>query len=117
MIERPIEEELPIAATEATEEAQPVPAKRGRRKKPAVGAAEMEAAPAEPTPPEAPAAETADQAAPPEKPARKRRSKKGDAEVAPDPDPEPVPVPAANTDIAEDGDGEPRRGWWQRTFG
>jgi ribonuclease E len=109
MVERPIDEEPPIAEIEAVEEPQPepAPAKGGRRKK--APAAEAEPAVAEPAPAEAP---------PAEKPARKRRGKKADAaEAEAPPAAEPVPVPAANNDIAEDADGEPRRGWWQRTFG
>jgi ribonuclease E len=119
MVERPTDEEPPIAETEAQEEPQPAPAKRGRRKK---AVAEADVAVTEPAPADAPPAETADQAAPAEKPARKRRSKKAEAAEAADASPapaaEPSPVPAANNDIAEEGDGEPRRsGWWQRTFG
>jgi ribonuclease E len=119
MVERPIDEEPPIAETASAEESKPASAKRGRRKKAAAPQAEV--AVTEPAPAEAPPAETAEEAVPPAKPARKRRSKKGEAteaeaEVAPDA--EPAPVPAANNDTAEDADGEPRRsGWWQRTFG
>jgi ribonuclease E len=113
MIERPIDEEPPIAETAPAEEPQPVAPKRGRRKK---AAAEAEVAVAEPAPAEAPPAETEDQAAPPEKPARKGRSKK--AKAAAEPASEPTPPPAANNDTAdENGDGPRRSGWWQRTFG
>jgi ribonuclease E len=54
----------------------------------------------------------------PEKPARKRRTK---AKAEPE-QPEPVAeesaiLSAANNDTAADAAGEPRRGWWQRTFG
>ena len=114
MIERPIDEEPPIAETEATEEPAPKP-KRRRSKK----AAEAEVAVPEPARAEAPPAETADQAAEPPKAARKRRSKKAE----PEPQPteaateEPVSVPPANNDTAADSGSEPRRGWWQRTFG
>jgi ribonuclease E len=111
MVERPIDEEPPIAVTEAVEEAKP---KRKRSKKPAE---EAEAAEPEPAPAEAPPAETAEDLTP-TKPARKRRGKKADetaveAELAP----EPVAPPAASNDTAVETDGEPRRGWWQRTFG
>jgi ribonuclease E len=73
----------------------------------------------EPAPAEAPPAETADKAATPAKPARKRRSKKADeapaqAESA---SVEAIPLLAANNDTAEEPGGEPRRGWWQKTFG
>ena len=108
MVERPIDEETPIAETQPAEEPQPV--KRGRRKK---AAPDAEVSAPEPAPAETSPAETAEQS-PPEKPARKRRSKKADAAAA---DAGPAPVTAANNDMAEDVDGEPRRGWWQRTFG
>jgi ribonuclease E len=113
MVERPIDEEPPIAETAPAEEPQAAPAKRARRKK---IAGEADVTVPEPAPAEAPPAETVDQAAPPEKPARKGRSKKAAAEEAPAP--EPVTVPAANNDVAEETSNEPRRsGWWQRTFG
>jgi ribonuclease E len=113
MVETPIEAEPPIAKTEPAEE--PKPAKRARRKKVAAGA---EVTVPEPTPAEAPPAEAADEAPPAEKPARKRRSKKAEAaEPQLETASEPVPVPAANNDTVEDAEGEPRRGWWQRTFG
>ena len=113
MVERPIDEEPPIAETAPAEEPQAAPAKRARRKK---IAGEVDVTVPEPAPAEAPPAETVDQAAPPEKPARKGRSKKAAAEEAPAP--EPVTVPAANNDVAEETSNEPRRsGWWQRTFG
>ena len=111
MVERPLDEEPPIAETKPAEEPKP---KRRRSKK---AEAEAEIAVVEPAPAEAPPAETADQAAPPEKPARKRRTKaKQEPEEAP-PAEEPVGVPAANNDTAAEASGEPRRGWWQRTFG
>jgi ribonuclease E len=113
MVERPVDEEPAIAETQPVEEAKP---KRRRSKK---AAAEAEVAVSEPAPAEAPPAETADQAAPPAKPARKRRTKAAkDVEEAPEPAPEEsVSVPAANNDTAAEESGEPRRGWWQRTFG
>jgi ribonuclease E len=119
MVERPIDEEPPIAETQAAEEPQPAAPKRRRRTK---AAPEAEAAVPEPAPAEAPPAETTDQAAPAEKPARKRRSKKAEAapaaeDAAGEPQPQPAPVPAANNDVEEEPAGEPRRGWWQRTFG
>ena len=114
MVERPIEEEPPIAETAPAEEPKP---KRRRSKK---AAAEAEVTVTEPAPAEAPPAEIADPEAPPAKPARKRKSKAA-AEESPEepkPAPEPAHVPAANNDTVEDDNGgEPRRGWWQRTFG
>jgi ribonuclease E len=109
MVERPIDEEVPIAETAPAEEAKP---KRRRTKK---AAAEAEVAVPEPAPAQAPPAETADQAAPATKPARKRKTKANAAEEAASE--EAVGLPAANNDTAVDADGEPRRGWWQRTFG
>ncbi len=114
MVERPIDEEPPIAEIAPAEEPKP---KRRRSKK---AAAEAEIAVTEPAPADAPPAETADQEAPPAKPARKRKSKAAVAapaeeEAAP---PEPAHAPAANNDTAEDDSAEePRRGWWQKTFG
>jgi ribonuclease E len=114
MVERPIEDELPIAETAPAEEPQP---KRRRSRKAA--AAEIEVTVPEPTPAEAPPAETAEEERPAPKPRRGRSKKAAAAEaeqVAPAA-PEPTPPPAANNDTAEDSD-EPRRsGWWQRTFG
>jgi ribonuclease E len=114
MVERPIDEEPPIAETQAPEEPQPKP-KRRRSKK---VSSDAEIAVPEPAPAEAPPAETAEEAAPATKPARKRRSKakpgSEEAQAAAD---EAVSVPAANNDTAAENGGEPRRGWWQRTFG
>ena len=117
MVERPVDEEPAIAATEAPEEPKPAAPKRGRRKKAEAEGTLSEPAPA---PPEAPPAETSEEAPPAEKPVRKRRSKK--AEVAEDraasePTPEPAPPPAPNNDTVDEQTGELRRGWWQRTFG
>ena len=112
MVERPVDEEPPIADTEATAEAKP---KRRRGKK---AAPEAEVTVAEPAPPEAPPAETADQARPAEKPARKGRTKAKEKPKEPKSGAaEPASIPAANNDTAADAGGEPRRGWWQRTFG
>ena len=113
MVERPTDEEPPIADTAPVEEVKP---KRRRSKKAVV---EAKVAVPEPAPAEAPPAETAEAAAEaPAKPARKRRTKKDEAllaEAAPAAE-RPVPA-AANSDTAEEDSGEPRRGWWQRTFG
>ncbi len=112
MVERPVDEEPPITETAAAEEPKP---KRRRSKK---AAAEAEVTVPEAAPAEAPPAETADQAAPPAKPERKRRTKaKPEAESAETPAEEPVSLPAANNDTAAEAGSEPRRGWWQRTFG
>jgi ribonuclease E len=120
MVERPIDEEPAIAETEAAEEPQPKPKRRRSRK----DAAQTEVTVAEPAPADAPPAETAGQAAEAPKPARKRRTKAAQpAEGAEPATEEAVGVPAANNDTAAegatdaDGSSEPRRGWWQRTFG
>jgi len=114
MVERPIDEEPPIAETQPAEEAKPKPKRRSKK-----AAAEAPIAVEEPAPAEAPPAETVDQAAPEAKPARKRRSKaKAEPEAADAAAAEaPAGVPPANNDTAADASGEPRRGWWQRTFG
>jgi ribonuclease E len=116
LVERPVNEEPPIAETQPAE-ALPAPAKRGRRKK---AEPEAEIAVPEPAPVEAAPAETVDQSAEAAKPARKRRSKKAEAaeaEPTTDAASKSIALPAANNDVTEDPSGEPRRGWWQRTFG
>ncbi|HEX3423808.1 MAG TPA: Rne/Rng family ribonuclease [Sphingomicrobium sp.] len=115
MVERPIDEEPPIAETMPVDEPQPKPKRRSSRKAGAQGPAEAEAAGPQPIAADVPPAEAAKEASEPAKPARKRRTKAGqEAQAASE---EPVSVPAANNDTAEDAGGEPRRGWWQRTFG
>jgi len=112
MVERPIEDEPPIAETAPAEEAKP---KRRRSKK-----ADAEAEATAPEPPPAPPVEVAEKAAP-AKPARKSRSKKAAEPALADAEPAAeggASRPTANNDTAEDENGEPRRGgWWQRTFG
>lgn len=122
MVERPIDQEPAITAVEAPAEAQPAPAeeekpkRRRSRAKAAPKAEESIVAVPEPAPAEAPPAETTEEAAP-KKPARRSRSKKV-AEAA-EPAPADSAVPSADNDEAAGlGEGgEPRRGWWQRTFG
>lgn len=90
----------------------PAKPKRTRRKKADVEV-EAEAPAAEPVP--EPVAEPVAGEAP-AKPKRRSRAK---APVAQDLEPaaadEPVPAEGEETAVGEDG--EPRRGWWQRTFG
>jgi ribonuclease E len=109
MVERPTDNEPAIAETEAAAEDKPKP-KRSRRKK---------AAAEEPAPPEAPPAETAGDAGEQEakaKPKRRTRKPKASEETA-EPAPDSAPMPTADNDSNGEEPGEPRRGWWQRTFG
>jgi ribonuclease E len=110
MVERPIDEEAPIAQTDAVEVAQP---KRRRARKKA--AAEAEIAVSETVPPEAPATEIAEEAAPKAKRPRKRKASAEETSAAAS---EAVQVPAANNDTADaEESAEPKRGgWWQRTI-
>ncbi|WP_447932867.1 Rne/Rng family ribonuclease [Sphingopyxis fribergensis] len=128
--------EVEAAPVEVVEAAEPVaeeaPAaeekpkrKRAPRKTKAAAAAEAEAAEA----PEAPVVEaTAPEVAAeaePAKPAPKKRASRAKKAVAADAAAEPATAGEAQpvaADVDADGegegpDGEPRRGWWQRTFG
>ena len=110
--EVPVAEATPEPAVEApaepvAEEASAKP-KRTRRKKADAEAPAAEAAP-EPAV-EAPAEPVAEEA--PAKP--KRRSRAKAAPVAQDLEPAAA---EAEAEPAEGENGEPRRGWWQRTFG
>ena len=112
MVERPIDEEPPIADVEAPAEPQP----KKRRSRAKAKSEETGETVAEPAPPEAAPAEVAEQSKP-AKPARKSRAKKAKDEAPAPAEAEPA-VPTADNDEADDGSGEgPRRGWWQRTFG
>jgi ribonuclease E len=115
MVERPIDEEPPIAATEAPAEVEPAAKPKRSRRKKAEPEAEAEAE-AEAPQPEAPAAaeeEEAPQAQAEEAPAAKpkRRKSKPKEESA-----EAATVAANDANGGEEG-GKPRSGWWQRTFG
>jgi ribonuclease E len=85
----------------------PTPApKRARRKK-------ADAAPATEAVEESPVAAAVEDSPPAEKPKRARRKV-----VANDAESAPLVSAAADAETASaDGSGEPRRGWWQRTFG
>jgi ribonuclease E len=112
MVERPIDEEPPIADIEAPAEPQP----KKRRSRAKAKSEETVETVAEPAPPEAAAAEAPEESKP-AKPARKSRAKKAKDETPTAGEAEPA-VPTADNDEADDGSGEgPRRGWWQRTFG
>jgi len=117
----PVAEEAP-----ATEE-KPKRKRAPRKTKAAAAAeAEAEAADAGETVMEAveaaPAVEVAPEAdAAPAKPAPKKRASRAKkavaAEAAPEATREAEPVAANGDEDGEGPDGEPRRGWWQRTFG
>ena len=109
MVERPIDEEPPIAQTEAAPEAKPRKPRRSRKKEETPAAA---AEVAEPAPANAPPAETSTEAeAKPKRRTRKKAAEPAEAKEA-------APVPEADNDSngGEEG-GKPRSGWWQRTFG
>ncbi|MEO6225468.1 MAG: ribonuclease E/G [Sphingomicrobium sp.] len=116
MVERPIDLEPPIADTAAAPADKPKPRRR-RGKASAEAVAEVGSP--EPAPPVAPPAEAIDTAsdAPAAKPARKRPAKAKAAAVADSGAESPSSLPAASNDTTLDESGEPRRGWWQRTFG
>jgi ribonuclease E len=122
--ESPPMADLPVSEEPAPEEGEPVAEekpkarRRPRARKAAEVAVEAEAAPADQAVEALPAAkEAAEQPVEGEgeqKPKRRTRAKKKpeDAPVAPKPAPKAAPE-ASNEDVP----GEPRRGWWQRTFG
>ncbi len=113
MVERPIDEEPAIAEVQPLEEPKP---KRRRSKK--GGPAEADGTAPVSAPAEVPPSESADQSTTPAKPARKRKGKAAESPAAESATSaaEPTPVPSASNDTADES-GEPRRGWWQRTFG
>jgi ribonuclease E len=142
--EAPAAEAAP--ATEEAPAAEEKPKRKRAPRKPKVAVADAEEAPAAEAPAaeteaEVPAAEAQPEAeaeAAPAKPAPKKRASRAKKAVAADAapetvaDPEPAPVAAesvtvqpATADSTDDEsesagvgpDGEPRRGWWQRTFG
>ena len=112
MVERPIDDEPPITDTQPLDEPRP---KRRRSKK---AAPKADAAALAPAPADAAPAETAEETTSPARPRRKRKTKAEEkaAAQAETRAAEPAMLPAANNDIVDEGD-EPRRGWWQRTFG
>ncbi|HEX2623728.1 MAG TPA: Rne/Rng family ribonuclease [Sphingomicrobium sp.] len=104
--------EGPAVATEPTDEA-PAKPKRRSRAKTAEAAQTAEAAPGTV---EASTVEVAAAPGEPETPVRKPRGRKPAAKVEAASEAEAVPaVPVEES--AENDDGTPRRGWWQRTFG
>ena len=111
----PVVEEAPAAEEKPKR-------KRAPRKTKAAAAAEAEAAEAaaEAPAPEVPAVEAPTEAEP-AKPAPKKRASRAKkavaAEAAPEATREAEPVAANGDESGEGAEGEPRRGWWQRTFG
>ncbi|NYF33005.1 ribonuclease E/G [Sphingopyxis sp. JAI108] len=111
----PVVEEAPAAEEKPKR-------KRAPRKTKAAAAAEAEAAEAaaEAPVPEVPAVEAPTEAEP-AKPAPKKRASRAKkavaAEAAPEATREAEPVAANGDESGEGAEGEPRRGWWQRTFG
>jgi len=111
MADLPVSEEVTTEKAEPAAEEKPKARRRPRARKNVEETAAAKAAPA-PVAVEAPAADEA----PAEKPKRRARAKKAidDAPVEPVTAPRSTPAPEASN---EDVPGEPRRGWWQRTFG
>ena len=118
------------AATEpAAEEAPATEEKPKRKRAPRKTKAETEAAKAAaeaaeaPAPVEAAPVEALADEAEPAKPAPKKRASRAKKAVAAEAAPEPAAtreaeaVAANGDDEGDSPDGEPRRGWWQRTFG
>ena len=128
VVEEAVEIEAPVEATALVEAATDEKPKRRSRAKPKAAEDAVEAAP-----------EVAAEAAPGAEPAKPKPKPRGRAKAAPaadEPAAEPAAAPAkpktprkkaAAKDVADDkaatstageaGDGEPRSGWWQRTFG
>ncbi|HEV2597654.1 ribonuclease E/G [Sphingopyxis sp.] len=109
----PVAEEAPVAEEKPKR-------KRAPRKTKAAAAAEAEATETAEAPAlEAPAPEAAEAEPEPAKPAPKKRASRAKKAVAAEAAAEPATAGEAEPVAAEgEGpDGEPRRGWWQRTFG
>jgi len=111
MADLPVSEEPTPEEAESAAEERPKARRRPRARKDVEETAAAKAAPA-PVAVEAPSADEA----PAEMPKRRARAKKttDNAPVEPVPAPRSTPAPEASN---EDVPGEPRRGWWQRTFG
>ncbi|WP_338426700.1 Rne/Rng family ribonuclease [Sphingopyxis kveilinensis] len=120
-------EAAPVEAAEANEpvneEAPAAEEKPKRKRAPRKAKAETEAAKAVAEADVAP--ETAVAEAEPAKPAPKKRASRAkkavaaeaSVEPATESEADPVAADADAGDMGEGADGEPRRGWWQRTFG
>ena len=115
MVERPIDEEPPIAETEAPKSR--AAARSARRRKKAAsrgrGGGRRAGAGRSAARGDRRQAAPADEAGPQAAHEEGRRRAEAEAPAA-----EPVPVPAANNDTADEDDRASRAaGWWQRTFG
>jgi ribonuclease E len=114
MADLPLSEEPQPEDAELVAEEKPKARRRPRARKAVEEASKVEATPA----PVAVAAVAEDAPVEESTPAPKRRArakkKTDDAPVEPAPAPKSTPAPEASN---EDVPGEPRRGWWQRTFG
>jgi ribonuclease E len=103
MVERPTDLEPPIAEAKAPAEPQPKPKARGRKAK---------SKEVEPEPPEV--ARAADEEPPEAKPKRRSRKKAAEAGDAVE---DRRTLAADNDSDGDEASSQPRRGWWQRTFG
>ncbi|NIJ39119.1 ribonuclease E [Sphingopyxis panaciterrae] len=117
----PVAEEAPVAEEKPKRKRAPRKTKAVAEAEAAAAAAEaVEAAPVVETTPET--VEAAPEAEP-AKPAPKKRASRAKKAVAAEAAPEAAttrevePVAAEGDEAGEGPDGEPRRGWWQRTFG
>ncbi|HEX2814358.1 MAG TPA: ribonuclease E/G [Sphingopyxis sp.] len=124
-VAEPVAEEAPAAEEKPKRKRAPRKTKAALAAEAAEAAETVEAPAAEPAP-EVEAEAEAEKPAPKKRASRARKKVEPEAEAAPaavaEVDPAPVEAPAepvaAEADDGDDGpDGEPRRGWWQRTFG
>jgi len=113
MADLPVSEERAPERAENIEASKPKTRRRPRARKRADEVAEL------PTAPEPTAVEAAPAAEVEEKPKRRARAKKAAEDAPVEPKPAAKRMQPASTPEAsnEDVPGEPRRGWWQRTFG
>ncbi len=122
--EAAVEAEAVVAEPVAAEPEAAAKPKRSRRKKADAPEAEAEGEAAAPVAEAAAEAPAAAEAEAPAKPKRTRRKKSDPveaeapvAETTAETEAQAPAQPAAEADSADENSGEPRRGWWQRTFG
>ncbi len=123
-VEAETEVAAPVADEEPAAEEKPKRKRAPRKTKAAIAAeAEAEAAAVEAAPEAEVAVVEAEPEAEPAKPAPKKRASRAKKAVAAEAAPEAAttgdaePVAADGGEGSGGADGEPRRGWWQRTFG